>query len=178
MGWRLFSNVGQIPRNPFGDRYEATSTYLEIRHNGYRPEFVSLDSGQPRSITVGLVPVLQKRIAVLNFPPLDPEARIDGYSQLIAKEIVSTIERTSELATFGYFSSSPPNTEHPADLMERIGRPQIHVANEVLTLSDVQAVEAKLESIDNSMVSGEGRFLQRKALDIQLIVRGSYRLKH
>lgn len=178
MAWRIFSNVGHVPQKPFGDDFKAKSTYLEIRHDGYRPEFVPLDNGTSQSFTVELTPVLQKRVAVLNFPSLYAEVQIDGYSQLIAKEIASAIEGAPELATFGCFSSSPPNKEDPADFFEQLGRPQIQVVNEVLTLRDVRAVETKLEAIDNPMVSGEGRFVQRKMLDIQLMVRGSYRLLH
>jgi hypothetical protein len=50
------------------------------------------------------------------------------------------------------------------------------IVNEVLSLNDVRAVEGQLEEVDTAMISGEGRHLQRKALDIQYSVSGSYRL--
>jgi hypothetical protein len=42
MAWRLMPRVGKIPSKPFGDDYEAKSTYLEVRHEGYRPRSISI----------------------------------------------------------------------------------------------------------------------------------------
>jgi hypothetical protein len=113
---------------------------------------------------------------VLDFPGLDSEYHVAGFSQLIAREVVSAIERTPELATFGYLRDSGPGDEGPTDFFEQFGRPRIEIGNEVLNLHDVQAVQEQLESVDTRMVSGEGRYLQRKVLDIQFSVDGTYRM--
>jgi hypothetical protein len=176
MAWRLVPRVGRIPSKPFGDDYEAKSKYLEVRHDGYRPEFIPLGNDLAQTLQVRLSPVLHKRIAVLDFPYVGGGSEMDGFSQLIAREVVAAIERCPELATFGYLSESAPDREHPMDFFEQLGRPSAEIGNEVLNLHDVQTVREQLESVDTRMVSGEGRYLQRKALDIQFIVRGSYRI--
>ncbi|HEX7839686.1 MAG TPA: TIR domain-containing protein [Kofleriaceae bacterium] len=173
--WRLTSHVDQIPKAPFEQAYDAASTYLEVRHDGYRPEFVPLKHVRPRTFTVHILPVLHKRIAVLDFPCEDPDGRVSSLSQLIAQEIADAIESQPELGTFAYFSDTLGNASS-MDFFEKLGRPPIEMGNEVLTLRDVQAVQAELESVDIGMVSGEGRHLLRKALDIQFLVRGSYRV--
>jgi len=170
-GWELLSHVSQIPERPFRRPYTAAQTYLEVRHDGYRPEFVRLEEAFPRTYTVRLSPVLQKRIAVLNFPCTAPDQQATGFSQLIARSMAVAIERRPELAPFAYFAVSP--TDRAGYFLNR---PPIEFGNQVLTLEDVQAVQSELESIDTHMISGEGRHLARKAMDIQFLVRGSYRL--
>jgi hypothetical protein len=136
---------------------------------------VRLDDIAPRIRTVRLSPVLQQRIAVLNFPCTDPDRKIAGFSQVIARSIVIAIEGRAELTPFAYFGEMPAARD-TGDFFEDLGRPLIEFSNEVLTLDDVQAVQSELESVDTNMVSGEGRHLRRKAMDIQYLVRGSYRL--
>lgn len=152
--WQLTPHVDRIPETPFEEPYDAASMYLEVRHDGYRPEFVALKHARPRSLAVRLQPVLHKRIAVLDFPCEALQRGVPSLSQLIAQEIADAIERQPELGTFGYFSDAPKNAS-PADFLEDI-RP-IEIGNEVLTLRDVQAVQAELESVDTGMISGEGR---------------------
>jgi hypothetical protein len=177
MAWRLMPRGGQIPSKPFGDAFEAKSTYLEVRHEGYRPEFIPLTGTEAKTYSICLFPVLHKRIAVLDFPSLDSELHVAGFSQLIAREVVSAIERRPQLASFVYFRDSQPAEEGRMDFFEeRLGRPTIEIGNEVLRLNDVQDVQKQLESVDTGMVSGEGRHLQRKVLDIQFLVHGAYRL--
>jgi len=79
VAWRLMPHVGQIPSKPFGDRREATNTYLEIRHDGYRPEFVALANTWPQSAEVELLPVLHKRIAVLDFPSINSDLKVSSF---------------------------------------------------------------------------------------------------
>lgn len=155
--WQLVPHVDRIPTHPFGKEYRETSEYLEIRHAGYRPEFVSLEESRPRSFEIRLTPVLNSRIAVLEFPNIDPKGTIGGFSQVIARAMVDALQRRPQL------SSIWPNLD--AEPM-----------NEVLNLLDVRAVEQELESVDTEMISGEGRHLKRKALDVHYIVRGSYRI--
>jgi hypothetical protein len=175
LAWRLTSHVGQIPANPFAGAFEATSSYLEIRHDGYRPEFVSLEGQSPQSFHVVLAPVLEKRIAVLEFPALDPKTSVPGLSQLIEREVLAAIESDPALAPFGYFSPEAPKEDSP-DFFEQLGRPELVVSNELLGLEDVRDLEARLAEFDTPLVSGEGRFAQRKAFDIQFVVEGSYRV--
>ena len=155
--WQLTPHVDRIPANPFGDRYEGTSEYLEIGHDGYRPEFVSLDESRSRSFEVRLVPVIHKRIAVLDFPSVDSSVALGTFSQVIAREMVDAIQRRPELASLWSRSGAQP-------------------INEVLNLVDVRGVEQQLESVDTEMISGEGRHLKRKILDVNYVVRGSYRI--
>jgi TIR domain len=174
MVWRLMPRVSQLPVNPFGNDYRAESTYLEVRHVGYRPEFVPLSGTEDRRFEVRLSPVLNKRIAVLEFPALDSTHQVPEFSQVIATAVVSAIERVPELATYGYLIEPGQEQEGEGDYF--LGRPSIQIGNEVLRLHDVQAVQEQLESVDTRMVSGEGRFLQRKTFDIQFVVHGTYRL--
>jgi len=173
--WRLTPHVDRIPEAPFEWPYDAMSTYLEVRHDGYRPEFVPLRHLQPRTFEVRILPVLHKRIAILEFPCEHPDSDVSSLSQLIAQGIAGAIEARPELATFGYFSDTLRDASS-MDFLEKIGRPPIEMGNEVLTLRDVQAMQAELASVDTCMVSGEGRHILRKALDIQFLVRGSYRI--
>lgn len=173
--WRLTPHIDQIPKAPFEQPYDAASTYLEVRHDGYRPEFVPLKHVRPRTFTVRILPVLHKRIAILDFPCEDPNNGVSSLSQLIAQEIAGAIESQPELGTFGYFSDTPGDASS-MDFLEDLDRPPIETGNEVLTLRDVQGVQAELESVDTGMISGEGRHLLRKALDIQFLVRGRYRI--
>ena len=174
MAWRLVSRVGQIPSQPFGDGYEPQdqSTYLEIRHSGYRPEFVALNEIKADLFEVRLSPVLHQRVAILDFPCVGSELRVGAFSQLIAMEIISELECRPELATFGYFSDIAPDKDNDADFF--FGRPPIDMGNEILILNDVREIQDKLEFVDVQMVSDEGRFLQRKLLDVNFVVRGSY----
>jgi hypothetical protein len=175
LAWELTPRVSQIPEYPFGAQHQASQTYLEIRHDGYRPEFVRLEEDFPRTCVVRLSPVLQKRIAVLNFPCTDPDRQVSGFSQLIARSMAVAIERRPELAPFAYFGEAPADRS-TGHFLDRSGRPPIEFGNQVLTLDDVQAVQSELESVDTHMVSGEGRHLRRKAMDIQFLIRGTYRL--
>jgi hypothetical protein len=165
--WRLTSHVDQIPKKPFIHGHDIKSTYLEVRHDGYRPEFVPLKDASPRAFTICLSPVRHKRIALLDFPCANADRGVANLSQLIAQEIVGAIERRSELATFAYFSDGAGNAG--------TGDSSDETSTEVLTRRDVEAVQLDLEAIDTDLVSGEGRHLLRKALDIQFLVRGSYR---
>ena len=176
MAWRLTSDVGEIPAKPFGDGWAARNAYLEVRHDGYRPEFVPLEHIEAQTFEVVLAPVLDKRVAVLDFPPLDAETTIPGLSQLILREVLAAVERKPELATFGVFSSDPPEDEGSDDIFVQMGRPSIEIHNEVLGPEAVRDIEEQLSELDNPVVSGEGRFVQRKMLDVQYVIRGSYRL--
>jgi hypothetical protein len=167
------SDVGQIPANPFGPAYKEISTYLEIRHDGYRPEFVALDDIEPKILRVDLDPVLQKRIAVLDFPCLDSDLSVGPFSQLIAREMLMALEGRRELATL--LSYSRGRQQNDGSAQEDLPVSQ-EVINEVLSLTDVRSIEQQLESVDTEMISGLGRHLKRKTFDVHYIVRGSYRL--
>jgi TIR domain len=173
MPWRMSSRVDRIPKKPFGEDFRATDEYLEVRHEGYRPEFIQLEDATERTVELDLMPVLQKRIAVLDFPATANETKIEGGSQLIAGEIIQALERRPELSTFGYFTDKPHDP--PEDILDKIGRPSIIVGNEILSLNDVRLIEKQLNLVDSRMISGEGRFFKRKELDIDLVIRGSYR---
>lgn len=181
IGWRIYPHVGRIPLTPFGEQFKATSSYLEIRHEGYRPEFISLEKAGSGTYHLTLLPVLHKRIAVIDFPAVNSDVSIGSFSQLIVQEVVSALESTPQLATFGYFSDQPATSVGPPQsfhdqFMDELGRPAVAIGNEILTLYDVHAIQEQLDSINTFMVSGEGRHLQRKELDINYIIRGSYKL--
>jgi hypothetical protein len=112
---------------------------------------------RPYYFEARLVPVLHKRIAVLEFPSIDPSIAVGTFSQVIAWEVVDAIRHRPALETLYSCSDTEP-------------------INEVLTLLDLRAVERELKSVDTEMVSGEGRHLKRKTLDISYVVRGNYRL--
>jgi hypothetical protein len=157
VAWKLQPHVDRIPANPFGDAYRGASEYLEIRCDGYRPEFVALDSTRPFHFSTRLAPVLHKRIAVLDFPSIDSTIAVGTFSQVIAWKIVDAIRHRVELEPLDSLS----DTETISD---------------VLTPLDVRAVEQELKAVDTELFSGEGRHLKRKSLDIHYIVRGSYRV--
>jgi hypothetical protein len=154
--WKLTSHVNRIPADPFGSGYRETSEYLEIRCEGYRPEFVALDSTRPCYFSVRLAPVLHKRIAVLDFPGIDSTVAVGTISQVIAWKVVDAIRHRPEPQPLYSLSDTEP-------------------ISDVLTPLDVRAAEQELEAVDTEMISGEGRHLKRKSLDIHFIVRGAYR---
>ena len=165
MAWRLSAEVDQVPSAASHGHVEQQ--YLEIRQDGYRPEFVSLDE-RPFRTAVTLQPVLNKRVAVLGFPAVVPSDAIPGGSELLVQAVIRSLESAPETATFGSFAETAAPMS-PFDL-------RIVLGNEVLRLDDVRAAEQNLDQVDVRVISGEGRFLRRKALDIQYVIRGNYRL--
>ena len=155
--WTLRPHVDRIPAHPFGKAYRGTSEYLEIRCDGYRPEFVAIDSTRPLDFSARLAPVLHKRIAVLDFPSIDSAVVFGTFSQVIAWKVVDSIRHRPELEPLDSLSDMEP-------------------ISDVLTPLDVRAAEQELESIADRTISGEGRHLKRKSLDIHYIVRGAYRI--
>jgi hypothetical protein len=114
--------------------------------------------------------LINKRIAVLDFPDRRGVNTQPVLSQLIVQEIVQALESTPELATYGYISQ---------DVMHRrwdLGHAAIELGNEVLTLNDVRLVQTHLEEVDTAMISGEGRHMRRRELEIHYTVRGDYEM--
>jgi hypothetical protein len=176
MAWRLEPVDGRLPKHPFAEGLRPMSEYLEIRHNGYRPQFVELTGRNPQQVQVVLVPALEKRIAVLDFAPLNLEIAFPGFSMLVTRDVIARIRKQPEIAPFGVFDIDDPGDEREESFFGRLGRPAPRILSEVLGPAEVAEVESRLRALDNATISGEGRFIERRSLDIQLMVRGSYTL--
>lgn len=168
LAWSIHSNIGQIPKKPLREPFKTRSQYLEIRHEGYLPAFLPLKQIKSGTFEVSLCPVLDKRIAVLDFPSTVANKKAPDFSQSIMHGIIQALEEQPELASYGYFSDTET---------DEFGRPLIEVGNQIITLAGVKEVEGQLESFNLPAISGEGRHLKRRDLEIQYVVCGSYELQ-
>jgi hypothetical protein len=173
LSWQVEAIGGKLPEDPFSIRYgvEAANEYLEIRHEGYRPEFVPLDKRRYGRYVIDMQPVLNRRIAVLGFPANDSKDAVPEISQLIVQQIVHSLESSGRVATYGYYSDEAIG-RHRWDM----GHAAIELGNEILTFSDVAMVEQNLSELDSAMVSGEGRHMRRRESEIHFTIRGNYTL--
>lgn len=167
LAWRLDSRTSQIPLKPLGKYFEPIHEYLEIRLDGYQPAFLPLKQIKSGDFEITLYPVLNKRIAVIGFSSNMHNNAIPDYSESIAQGIIHLLEQRPELATYGYLSDKEKGFH---------GRPVIEIGNQILNLTDVKEVEGQLEFLNNVTVSGEGRHLKRKSLDIHYVISGNYEL--
>jgi hypothetical protein len=168
--WRLYPQVDKLPQNPFGENTRAMDQYLEVRCDGYRSEFIPVvnNSTETGECKVQLHPILNKRIAVLDFPSVTIDPTIDDHSRTIAHNVWLALQNSASTADFGYYLR-----DYPAD--KRDG-PSIEMVNEVLELRDVLRISEEMEKYITPIVSGEGRHLKRKSLDIQYVICGNYEL--
>jgi hypothetical protein len=65
LAWQVDSVSGKLPKQPFARRMfaghiDATSEYLEIRHEGFKPEFISLDEQRHGQFDLTMQPVINK----------------------------------------------------------------------------------------------------------------------
>jgi hypothetical protein len=176
LSWHIDSVGGELPKNPFAERtfggtIRATSEYLEIRHLGFKPGFTPLHEALPYHFELKLTPVLNKRIAVLSFPSLAGSLAYPAISQIIVHAIVESLEGCPPLATYGYLSKDAVDS-----LRWPFGHSAIELGNEILTLNDIDLVRRQLQEVNTSMVSGEGRHMRRRELDIHFSIRGEYEI--
>jgi hypothetical protein len=176
LAWQVEAIGGKVPKYPFAGerRIEATNEYLEIRHEGYKPDFIPLGSRRRGQYVIEMQPVLNKRTAVLGFPATGGQDRdsVPEIPQLIVQQIVQSLESSNKLGTYGYLSEQAA----AGNARWRRGHSAIELGNEVLTFSDVAMVERELSEFDSAMVSGEGRHMRRRESEIHFTVRGNYTL--
>jgi hypothetical protein len=157
----------------------ADNQYLEIRYEGYLPAFIPLTKQKRarfplvrkkhESFQLELIPVLNRRIAVADFLDLGKRQPTE-VSKIISLEIISALETYPEVATYGYHD---PNEKDFTDFIER---PALKYGNVILNLDDIAQLTEEMKDLDIMTVSGEGRHLKRKMLDVQYLIQGNYRV--
>ncbi len=199
-GWRIEGRGGSIPKRPFSRDIEASETYLEIRHEGYASGFIPMNGSQDGIYEVTLAPMLNKRVAVLDFTSVQPGEEFANISQLIVNEVISGMELEPQISPARHRGRwrMPSYDEmiervhrdpdgHGTELnrrdwfaergeAEQVAYPSVESTTEILNAEDVEALQKSLRAVDTPIVSGEGRHLRRKELDVNYIVKGRYRL--
>lgn len=165
----IISGASRIPNNPFSKGVKAENQYLEIRYQGYLPAFIPLAKKgifkRRQNFQVELTPVLNQRIGIVDF--LNVDGQPTEVSKILAIEIRSILETYPEVATYAYYDP----TENILDGLNS----SVKYGNVILNLDDISKISEEMEILDISTISGEGRYLRRKELDIQYLIQGNYR---